>query len=158
MKPRKPSIASPTDMSPLYTIETNALGYCKCAILELDQDEAFVAVPSTLDDNLADIFSLSSGKRIHRSVGKDAFQSKTGTIMSLALIANEDKLLIVIAYESGKLAVFEHADVHPRQSGDWTHENEGWRKMLESQAHKEPSKSSETVPRSMQVNTHYLLS
>jgi hypothetical protein len=148
LEPVKPSMASPSSMTPLFTIETNALGYCKCAIQELDADEALVAVPSTLDDNLADIFHLPSGNRIHRSIGKDLFQSKTGTVMSLQLsTSGRGNLLLVVAYESGKLAVFSHAESRPKEHNRWMDENEGWRKVSERHAHKEPSTSSQVIPR-----------
>lgn len=46
-----PSPATPTPMLPLYSIETNALGYCKCSLLELSNSQALLAVPSTLKDD-----------------------------------------------------------------------------------------------------------
>jgi hypothetical protein len=47
-----PTPALPTSLKPLCTIETNALGYCKCSVLETDGEEALVAVPATLHDDM----------------------------------------------------------------------------------------------------------
>lgn len=127
-------------MQPLLTVETNALGYCKCSLLSSDTtNEALVAVPSTLDDTLADIYHLPSGKRVHRSIGKGAFDSKTGTVMCLHLYRNNHNISLIVAYEDGRICVFSRSS----QSGQWSEavmeENGGWSKVNEMRAHKEPS-------------------
>jgi hypothetical protein len=133
-----PSRNNPTtDIEPLYTIETNALGYCKCSTLAIGNDEALVAVPATLDDNTIDIFHLPSGKRLHRSIGKGLFQSKTGTVMCITMFLQEKSLMVAAAYEDGRMAVFQHD-----WSKDWgtpeLQENEGWTLTLEAKEHREP--------------------
>lgn len=125
-------------VNPLYSIDTNALGYCKCAILEFSSNRALVAVPSTLDDNLADIFDLHSCKRLHRSIGKDVFDFKTGTVMALGMTSKADQLTLLIAYESGRVAMFKHAGYLLQKHTGWPEENEGWQLIWETQQHKEP--------------------
>ncbi|CAD6569962.1 MAG: ASTRA complex subunit [Cyphobasidiales sp. Tagirdzhanova-0007] len=135
-----PSSTSPTRITPLYTIETNALGYCKCSLLQLSDCQALVAVPSTLRDELVDIFHLPSGKRVHRSVGKDAFEAKTGTVMALSLFLHSaNDLRVLASYEDGRVAVFCLKKEERAWSKPLLQENEGWSKVFESRHHKEPT-------------------
>lgn len=121
-----PSPAQPTNLKPLYTIETNALGYCKCSLLELEGEEALVAVPATLHDDLVrfkacycheheanialqvDIFHLPSGKRIFRSVGKECFNSKTGK----SCIPPAESSLSVLALGTMMALTLDFQDAH----------------------------------------------
>lgn len=141
--PTQSSVTGPCEApAPLHSIDTNALGYCKCDVLEISSSEALIAVPSTLDDNLADIFHFPSCKRRHRSIGKGAFESKTGTIMALSMVQRADDLDLIIAYESGKVAVFRHAESLQHKESVWLEEGNGWQLISESHQHKEPSGSS----------------
>ncbi|GAA5928384.1 hypothetical protein JCM3775_000593 [Rhodotorula graminis] len=100
-------------------------------------EEALVAVPSLTKDDFVDIFHYPSKARAHRSVGAGAFVGqKTGTVMATQLfyLASPDtprpprpavaeqalpteadaalpppSLHILIAYESGQLALFRFA-------------------------------------------------
>ncbi|BGP50896.1 Astra associated protein 1 Asa1 [Rhodotorula kratochvilovae] len=102
-------------------------------------EEALVAVPSLTKDDFVDIFHYPSETRVHRSVGEGAFVGqKTGTVMALHLFylpppvpaappAASDQptapapssssappppppaLHLLIAYESGQLALFRFA-------------------------------------------------
>ncbi|KPV73852.1 uncharacterized protein RHOBADRAFT_54446 [Rhodotorula graminis WP1] len=100
-------------------------------------EEALVAVPSLTKDDFVDIFHYPSKARAHRSVGAGAFVGqKTGTVMATQLfyLASPDTprpprpavaeqalpteadaalpppfLHILIAYESGQLALFRFA-------------------------------------------------
>lgn len=101
--------------------------------------DALVAVPSTLDENLVDIFHLPSCKRVYRSIGKDTFHSKTGTVMSLVLTSVDDVVQLLAAYEDGRVAIFTHAREHVLGSQVWPEENQGWLKATEAHEHKEPS-------------------
>ncbi|GAA5843240.1 hypothetical protein JCM9279_002033 [Rhodotorula babjevae] len=105
---------------------------------EVDEDEeALIAVPSLTKDDFVDIFHYPSGARAHRSVGAGAFLGqKTGTVMATHLFnlsppdgprpsrpADADDALpadaepaspvptlhLLIAYESGQLALFRFA-------------------------------------------------
>lgn len=134
-----PSIANPTALEPLYSLGTNALGYCKCSILQMNSSEALLAVPSTLEDHLVDIFHLPSTNRVHRSIGKEMFDTKTGTVMCLSLFRKSEHLHCLVAYEDGRLALFVHSG-NTGSEAIIPEENQGWTKLLEMHEHKEPSK------------------
>lgn len=137
-----PSLTNLTPLKPLFTLETNALGYCKCAVLQTSSSEALVAVPSTLDDSLVDIFHLPSAKRIHRSIGKGCFTIKTGTVMCLSLFEQFSRLRLLVAYEDGRVVVFSYAGPpEDLQRSPLPEENGGWIKSIEYHEHKEPSES-----------------
>ncbi|KAK9893649.1 WD40 repeat-like protein [Cystobasidium minutum MCA 4210] len=132
-----PSIANPTALEPLYSLGTNALGYCKCSILQMNSSEALLAVPSTLEDHLVDIFHLPSTNRVHRSIGKEMFDTKTGTVMCLSLFRKSEHLHCLVAYEDGRLALFVHSG-NTGSEAIIPEENQGWTKLLEMHEHKEP--------------------
>ena len=135
-----PSVTYPTPLAPMYTVEINALGYCRCAFLPLLQKQALVAVPAVLDDSLIDVIHLPSCHRVYRSIGTVAFESKTGTVMALAIYVTNERLRICSIYEDGRFAAFEQkgtlADFARGKAG----EGEGWVKITEDKLHREPSK------------------
>ena len=134
-------------LTPTCSIDINALGYCKLSLIQLPQaGQALIAVPSVLHDELVDIFHLPSGKRPFRSIGKDAFASKTGTTMAVsAFIGGNARLRVVASYEDGRVALFELE----REVKDWSEgfpgESEGWVKVFEEKRHREPSERTEAV-------------
>lgn len=140
---KTPSIASPSLLTPTCSIDINALGYCKLSLIQLPQaGQALIAVPSVLHDELVDVFHLPSGKRPFRSIGKDAFSSKTGTTMAVSAFIGEDaRLRVVASYEDGRVALFELE----REVKDWSEgfpgESEGWVKVFEEKQHREPTMS-----------------
>lgn len=134
-----PSPSSPTTLQLLYTAEINALGYCKCALLPLTAGHALVAVPAVLDDSLIDVIHLPSCKRVYRSVGKDCFDTKTGTVMALAIYASPASLRIFASYEDGRTALFEQAGSISDFAAGKLGEDEGWQLTLSEKLHKEPS-------------------
>lgn len=138
---RLPSPSSPTNFQPLQTIEINAVGYCKSGFCSLPEGQALVAVPAVLDDSLVDVFHLPSRQRVYRSIGKDTFESKTGTVMALSIYTSQVGIRIVASYEDGRLAVFEQLGTADEFASGKFAENEGWQKLLETKHHREPSQS-----------------
>ena len=46
-----PSPTSPDELLPAYSIQVNALGYCKCSLWPVSAGQALIAVPATLEDS-----------------------------------------------------------------------------------------------------------
>ncbi|KAK0506524.1 WD-40 repeat-containing protein [Armillaria luteobubalina] len=114
-----------------YSMDVNALNYCKFSLMPLplndtmsgssskDQsNEALIALPNLVESSEADIWSLPSCTRVHAAIGKQESNGPilstdgrgnqaTGIIMSLHLYKHDDVLRILIAYESGKVALRE---------------------------------------------------
>ncbi|KAH7928224.1 WD40 repeat-like protein [Leucogyrophana mollusca] len=107
-----------------YSLDVNALNYCKFSLLHLYEAEALVAVPNLVESSLADIWTLPSCQRVHAAIGKPeepdtAFSdgrsgSKTGIIMSTHLFhsalapqstSSQRYLQILCAYEDGSVVL-----------------------------------------------------
>ena len=52
-----PSPASPDELLPAYSIEVNALGYCKCSLWPISVGQALIAVPATLEDSQVGLYN-----------------------------------------------------------------------------------------------------
>lgn len=126
--------------TPLHVLEVNAVGFCKCSLLELENQEALVATPSTLEDCYVDIFHLPSRRRIYRSIGKTAESPKTGTVMSMSLFSSGNRLQLFVGYESGQARLLQVIPQIHKYTVTHIEENEGWVDCFIRQGHKEPSK------------------
>ncbi|GAA6058011.1 hypothetical protein JCM3770_006645 [Rhodotorula araucariae] len=145
--------------------------------------EALVAVPSLLKDDVVDIFHYPSRTRVHRSVGAGAFVGqKTGSVMALHLFslahaigapsqpagppALPRALHLLIAYESGQLALFRFAPtrsfvsapvntrslsltgapLHVPREGTHIDESEGWELVWVEKGHRDAIMSLAVTP------------
>ncbi|GAA6058717.1 hypothetical protein JCM10212_003405 [Sporobolomyces blumeae] len=101
-------------LTPLWTMDVNALNFCQLDLVELDADardgsplahddvdeskskgkkrvpvdpSGLIAVPSLTKDDFVDIFHLPSFERLHRSVGMGSASigHKTGSVMAVRL-------------------------------------------------------------------------
>ncbi|GAA5965997.1 hypothetical protein JCM10213_007728, partial [Rhodosporidiobolus nylandii] len=87
------------------------------------EEQALVAVVSLTKDEFVDILHLPSQSRLHRSIGSGAWGvgEKTGSVMALRLFhlappsssssssaaaGPKEQLHLLVAYESGQLALF----------------------------------------------------
>ena len=129
-----------TVLEPIHTVEINALGYCKCTFVPLSASHSLVAVPAVLDDSLIDVIHLPSCKRVYRSIGKDALDGKTGTVMALAGYTTTTSLRVAASYEDGRVAMFEQVGSPADFAVGKADEGEGWTKVFEEKHHREPSK------------------
>jgi hypothetical protein len=137
-----PSLSNPTPLEPLYSLDVNALTYCRFSLLPLATQEAYIAVPATLQDELIDVYHLPSRTRISRSIGAGLFpiNDKTGTTMALQLVKVDERTVrLVAAYEDGRVAIFERV-LSTSWSTQLKDESEGWALLYAHRAHKEPSK------------------
>lgn len=62
--------------------------------------------------------------------------------MALSMAERGGCLDLIVAYESGKVAVFRHLESLLQGDNVWLDENIGWRLLCESHQHKEPSRFS----------------
>ncbi|SJL05265.1 uncharacterized protein ARMOST_08631 [Armillaria ostoyae] len=114
-----------------YSMDVNALNYCRFSLMPLppndsisglsskDQsNEALIALPNLVESSEADIWSLPSCSRVHAAIGKQERNGPilstdgrgnqaTGIVMSLHLFEHDGALRILIAYESGNVALRE---------------------------------------------------
>jgi len=94
------------------SLEVNALNFCGfgfCQEQETTDDDAeyrdaLIAVPSALDSQAIDIFTLPSTRRVYTRISPP---EKTGMAMALALrFIDEETLTLIAGYESGHVVVF----------------------------------------------------
>ncbi|KAK0245425.1 WD-40 repeat-containing protein [Armillaria nabsnona] len=114
-----------------YSMDVNALNYCRFSLMPLpsndsivgssskgQSNEALIALPNLVESSEADIWSLPSCSRVHAGIGKQESNGPilstdgrgnqaTGIIMSLHLFEYNGALRILIAYESGNVALRE---------------------------------------------------
>ncbi|KAK4700738.1 ASTRA-associated protein 1, partial [Phenoliferia sp. Uapishka_3] len=145
-----PSPNDPSPLPPSWSMDVNAMAYCKMSILPLDgalRKEGLVAVPSLTKDEEIDVFHLPSQERVHRAIGKSLFPigAKTGTLMALKIFlspSESGELCIVSGYEDGRVALFRFtgsakAAITPPRPGTHQDEAEGWELVWDEKGHRE---------------------
>ncbi|KAL1759323.1 WD40-repeat-containing domain protein [Schizophyllum commune] len=136
---------------PAYTMDVNALNYCRFSLLHRSGSEPLIALPNLVDSSCADIWELPSRDRLHAaSKPKDApavpldgrGNDKTGIIMSLHLFqtttspsssSSMPHLRLLCAYEHG--GVILRQCIAP--AGQKTVEGKGWEVIWTSKVHAE---------------------
>ncbi|KAF8247818.1 WD repeat-containing protein, partial [Wilcoxina mikolae CBS 423.85] len=116
------------------SLEVNALNFCGfgfCQDLYTTMDDAaeyrdaLIAVPSALDSQAVDIFTLPSTRRVHTRISPP---ETTGMAMALALrFVEEGTLTLIAGYESGHVFVFHHIPTRGK-----------WEVTYSSQPHSQP--------------------
>ncbi|KAF8533891.1 WD40-repeat-containing domain protein [Trichophaea hybrida] len=115
------------------SLEVNALNFCGfgfCLAQEVLDDtaeyrDALIAVPSALDSQAVDIFTLPSTRRVHTFI---SLPETTGMAMALALrFLDEGTLTLIAGYESGHVFVFHHIPARGK-----------WEVTYSSQPHSQP--------------------
>ncbi|KAL7409943.1 WD40-repeat-containing domain protein [Mrakia frigida] len=119
------SAASTSTPKLLYSLDVNALNYCRFSLLPLPskggEEEAWLAMPNLTDSETIDIFHLPSQTRPHAAVGFVASPSsssassslgrgaldpnKTGLVMSIHLLS---PTRLVVGFESGHVALYDY--------------------------------------------------
>ncbi|KAL1708003.1 WD40-repeat-containing domain protein [Schizophyllum commune] len=137
---------------PAYTMDVNALNYCRFSLLHRSGSEPLIALPNLVDSSCADIWELPSRDRLHAAIGKpkDApavpldgrGNDKTGIIMSLHLFQTTTSPSSSSSMPHLRLlAAYEHGGVILRQctapSGQKTVEGKGWDVVWTSKVHAE---------------------
>ncbi|KAI4520699.1 WD40 repeat-like protein [Schizophyllum commune Loenen D] len=132
---------------PTYTMDVNALNYCRFSLIHRSGSEPLIALP-----NLADIWELPSRDRLHAAIGKpeDApavpldgrGNDKTGIIMSLHLFQTTTSPSSSSSMPHLRLlCAYEHGGVILRQctapAGQKTVEGKGWEVIWTSKVHAE---------------------
>ncbi|KAH8118214.1 WD40 repeat-like protein [Phellopilus nigrolimitatus] len=131
-----------------YSLDVNALNFCRFSILPLAFSEARSSASSVYRVG-ADVWELSSCKRVHAAVGKleapeigmkgwepdrdGRGQAKTGILMSLHLFLRSSQLHLVSAYESGEVALRRYTDADREMSI----EGRGWECIWKTKEHRE---------------------
>ncbi len=108
----------------IFTLEVNALNYCRFSLLPLPpaegddapQDQALIAVPHTLESAYIDVFHVPSGHRLATALGKpdvssstaQTKQSRQAITMTLDLFLHKSsgKLRLLAGYEDGSAALW----------------------------------------------------
>ncbi|KAG5724377.1 ASTRA-associated protein 1 [Termitomyces sp. T112] len=138
-----------------YSMDVNALNYCRFSLLPYtsDQAQALVALPNLVDSTSADIWNLPSCERIHAAVGQagkvslfnsnPVERSKTGIIMSLHIFkapqdepsssTSNGELRLLCAYESGSVTLRRYA----RADKATSLEGAGWEVIWDVKVHAE---------------------
>ncbi|KAL1730022.1 WD40-repeat-containing domain protein [Schizophyllum commune] len=136
---------------PTYTMDVNALNYCRFSLLHRTGSEALIALPNLVDSSCADIWELPSRDRLHAAIGKpkDApavpldgrGNDKTGIIMSLHLFRTTAPTSSPSTSNLRLLSAYEHGGVILRQCtapvGQKTVEGKGWDVVWSSKVHAE---------------------
>ncbi|KAG2017870.1 hypothetical protein CC2G_007337 [Coprinopsis cinerea AmutBmut pab1-1] len=144
-----------------YSMDVNALNYCRFALLPLPRDvasesapDALIALPNLIDSSTADIWSLPECNRYHAAIGqegnKPVFSAKpttgrgrAGIIMSihLYLAASSEissspptsDLRLLCAYENGSVTLRRYT-----RTGQTTSiEGQGWETIWTTKSHVE---------------------
>ena len=63
-----PSYAAPSQLNPLYSLDVNALAYCKFGLLRLDTTRALIAVPAVLEDDKVSPHTLSRTPSLNAAI------------------------------------------------------------------------------------------
>ncbi|KAG1718218.1 WD40-repeat-containing domain protein, partial [Suillus lakei] len=137
-----------------YSLDVNALNYCKFSFLEVSKQEGLLAVPNLVESALADIWSLPSRQRLHAAIGDSLDTSattfsdgrsgsKSGIIMSMHLFyapssapsssTSVNELRLLCAYEDGGIALRKRTAPENKQ----TVEGRGWEVLWKSKLHVE---------------------
>ncbi|KAK0433421.1 WD40-repeat-containing domain protein [Armillaria borealis] len=140
-----------------YSMDVNALNYCRFSLIPLppndsiagssskDQsNEALIALPNLVESSEADIWFLPSCSRVHAAIGRQESSGPilstdgrgnqaTGIIMSLHLFKRDGALRILIAYESGNVALREF----DKSDKTTSVEGLGWKVLWKMKLHAE---------------------
>ncbi|CAK5268547.1 unnamed protein product [Mycena citricolor] len=145
-----PGASAPDDVpkpSLCYSMDVNALNYCRFSLLSVSDEDALIALPnlvesSELNKAQADVWRLPARERLHASVGtqrKEHIFSTTGRegmrsglIMSMHLYRDETrKLCFVCAYEDGSVVLRRFVGTEPSIEG------RGWDVVWHQKLHAE---------------------
>ncbi|KAJ7127087.1 WD40-repeat-containing domain protein [Mycena epipterygia] len=151
------SAARPDNPPPAlcYSLDVNALNYCRFSLLASDADDALIALPNLVESSEADVWALPSRQRVHASVGTQRTQPmfslggregmKTGLIMSLHLFrappppsgpsTQMGELRLLCAYEDGSVALRRFAPGTAEQATSI--EGRGWEVVWHCKLHVE---------------------
>lgn len=161
-----PSPKDPTNLSPEWEMDVNAMAYCRLSLLrtgkEGGREQGLIAVPSlTKDEQVSlhkfyrdettdaliqvDIFHLPSLSRVHRSVAANAFpiNDKTGTVMAVSLFYSP-ALSLLVGFEDGRVAYFHFEGTMAEAVDPPTgrrEEGQGWSLVWEEKGHREARSS-----------------
>ncbi|KIJ67111.1 hypothetical protein HYDPIDRAFT_109119 [Hydnomerulius pinastri MD-312] len=158
---RQGGAASLTDLpipSLCYSLDVNALNYCRFSLLPSSSPEseiaALIAVPNLVESSLADVWMLPDRKRLHAAIGdpKDTSAtsfsdgrsgSKAGIIMSMYLYyapltlpstsSAQRDLRLLCSYEDGGVVLRRRTTPENTQ----TVEGRGWEVIWKSKVHVE---------------------
>ncbi|KAG2130863.1 WD40-repeat-containing domain protein [Suillus clintonianus] len=153
----RPGPATLSDLSTptiCYSLDVNALNYCRFSLLRESKQEGLLAVPNLVESALADIWSLPSRQRLHAAIGDPldtsatAFSdgrsgSKSGIIMSIHLFyapasapsssTSAKELRLLCSYENGGVVLRKRTTPENKQ----TVEGRGWEVLWKSKLHVE---------------------
>jgi len=125
---------------PAWSLDVNALAYCRLSILRLGDGDALVANTSLTKDEFVDVYHVPSGKRVHRSVGQGALpiNTKTGAVMNTVLFQAPDdrRLSLVVAFEDGRVAHLVYTGTKAFEPV-WREEGEDWELVWDRKGHRE---------------------
>ncbi|KZP00572.1 WD-40 repeat-containing protein [Calocera viscosa TUFC12733] len=138
----------------LYSLDVNALNYCRFSLLRGSAQEAsssataLVALPNLVDSNFVDIWQLPSLERLHAAVGKASQEpatsdgtgrTTTGIIMSMHLYrapaglgSRSGQLRILGGYEDGSVVVHAYDGLASSSI-----EGQGWVDLWSCKGHRE---------------------
>ncbi|KAF8071996.1 WD-40 repeat-containing protein [Lyophyllum atratum] len=148
-----------------YSMDVNALNYCRFSLMPLsppdaagDDARALVALPNLVDSSSADVWALPSRERIHAAVGQagktslfnsdPAERSMTGIIMSLHLFSvprdassSSSSTSTVTGNELRLLCAYESGSVtlrrYARTDKSTSVEGAGWEVIWDAKLHVE---------------------
>ncbi|PCH42454.1 WD-40 repeat-containing protein [Wolfiporia cocos MD-104 SS10] len=139
----------------LYSMDVNALNYCRFSLLPLLDDEggderrALIALPNLVESSLADVWTLPGRQRLHAAIGKASHPetstdgrgiNTTGIIMSLHLfqvphpeVSGRSQLRMLCAYENGGVTAY----AYKRTDKETSVEGIGWETLWNVKLHVE---------------------
>ncbi|KAH9843518.1 WD-40 repeat-containing protein, partial [Rhodofomes roseus] len=139
-----------------YSMDVNALNYCRFSLLPLagasctKECHALIAVPNLVESSFADVWTLSSRKRMHAAIGKGGrpdvpsldgrSTNSTGIIMSMHLYENthphtsgRTSLRLLCGYENGAVTCWGYT----RTDKETSIEGIGWDALWNVRLHVE---------------------
>ncbi|KAI0321778.1 WD40 repeat-like protein [Amylostereum chailletii] len=136
----------------LYSLDVNALNYCRFSLLSSHHDAFLLAVPNLVESSLADVWSLPSKERLHAAIGKPTpgapapKDGRGGIIMSMSLLppdvpsspssSQSSALRLLAAYESGAVKLWTY-DASKNEGRSTSIEGIAWQCTWEAKAHVE---------------------
>ncbi|KAF8968172.1 WD-40 repeat-containing protein [Flammula alnicola] len=151
-----PSLPTPTLC---YSMDVNALNFCRFSLLKLPKvseenakPKALIALPNLVDSSTADVWSLPLMDRVHAAIGQEVKKSvfsanpggrnNSGIMMSVHLYHQKadatsssasarGSLRILAAYENGSVVLREYT----RSAKEVSIEGEGWEIIWKSKLH-----------------------
>ncbi|KAI0635762.1 WD-40 repeat-containing protein [Trametes polyzona] len=140
----------------LYSMDVNALNYCRFALLPLpeeartDDRQALLAVPNLVESAYADVWTLPGRQRLHAAIGKAGqeppasdgrgVRNALGIIMSMHLSsvphphsAGRTRLRLLCGYENGSVKMWGYV----REDKEVSIEGIGWEPLWSVRLHVE---------------------